>query len=222
MKQFIAALLIGAAVSSTADAREVYVSDEQVVTLRSGQGTEFRIVHRGLRSGTKLTVLEEDEGNGYTKVQTGSGIEGWILTRFLMNNPSAKAQLADLREKIRLASQSESEQIETITNLQNERDSLAEQLETLQAQHDVLASEYGELQIASGDVINLQNQNLSLGENNAKLSAKVEILTAENERLKDDKTTSQWLYGALIALGGFILALLSGAVKSRKRTSEWA
>ena len=216
-------LVVAIALVSAFDvqARDAYVSDQQVVTLRSGQGTEFRIVHRGLRSGTKLSILEEDEGNGYTKVKTAAGIEGWILSRFLMNTPSARSQLAEIKERMRVASQSESEQVQTISDLTQQRDSLTDQLATLQSQYNVLTAEYGELRIASGDVINLQNQNLSLGENNAKLSARVEIVTAENQRLRDDRTTSQWLWGALIALGGFITALMSGAVKSRRRTSDW-
>ena len=44
-----------------AQAQDVrYISDQQFVPLRSGAGSEYRIVHKGLPTGTRLVVEEED------------------------------------------------------------------------------------------------------------------------------------------------------------------
>jgi len=220
MKKLALSIILALSVSQPVDAREVYVSDQQVVTLRSGQGTEYRIVHRGLRSGAKLQVIEEDSGSGYTHVRTQSGIDGWILSRFLMNTPSAREQLEKLNERLRVASKSEGEQVALITSLQSERDNLQNQLNDLQARYDVLAADYGALELAAADEINLQNQNLSLGEDKAKLTSRVEVLSAENERLRSDRTTSLWITGAGIGLGGFIVAYLVGGMRKRRPTSD--
>ena len=47
---------------SSAQAQDVrYISDKQYVPLRSGAGNEYRITHRGLPSGTRLTVNSESD-----------------------------------------------------------------------------------------------------------------------------------------------------------------
>jgi len=50
-------LLLTLFVAGAAQARDIrYVSDKQYIPLRSGAGNEYRIVHRGIPSGTKLEV----------------------------------------------------------------------------------------------------------------------------------------------------------------------
>ena len=70
-----------------------YVSDELEITMRNGQGLDFGI-RKMLKSGTELAVLENDP-SGYSKVRTNDGVEGWVLSRYLVNNPSARDQLAE-------------------------------------------------------------------------------------------------------------------------------
>ena len=69
-----------------------YVTDIFQVTLRSGKSTQNEIL-RMLPSGTALKVLEVDQSSGYTRVSTPGGKEGWVLTRYLMDLPSARARL---------------------------------------------------------------------------------------------------------------------------------
>ena len=51
-----------------------YISDVLTVPLRSGPSTAHRILHRGLPSGTQLTILAVDEEAGFTQVRTASGL----------------------------------------------------------------------------------------------------------------------------------------------------
>jgi uncharacterized protein YgiM (DUF1202 family) len=79
------------------DARSAsaWVSDEFEITLRSGPSTT-NAIQLMVSSGTELEVLERDADAGYTRVQTQGGTEGWVLTRYLMNEPSAREQLQTL------------------------------------------------------------------------------------------------------------------------------
>ena len=65
-----------------------YISDVVNVPLRSGPSTAHRIIHRGLPSGTQLTVLATDEEASFTQVRTSGGMEGWVASQYLMGNPS--------------------------------------------------------------------------------------------------------------------------------------
>ena len=55
-------LLLLACTSLTALAQDVrYVSDKQYIPLRSGAGSDYRIVHRGIPSGTLVTDPQDPE-----------------------------------------------------------------------------------------------------------------------------------------------------------------
>ena len=74
-----------------------YVSDNLAITMRSGKSNEHRII-RSLDSGTKLRVLSKDKN--YTKVRTEKGDVGWVLSRYLVNEPVARIVLPPIKEKL--------------------------------------------------------------------------------------------------------------------------
>ena len=80
-------LLVGTAlmtISQFSLTDEVYIRDTLYVPLREGESSEHRIIHRGIKSGTALERLKINEQTGYTRVQTGKGLEGWLLTQYLV------------------------------------------------------------------------------------------------------------------------------------------
>ena len=70
-----------------AGAQTVWVSDQFEVMLRSGPSTS-NAIERMLPSGTQLEVLERNADAGYARVRTNAGTEGWVLSRYLMSEPS--------------------------------------------------------------------------------------------------------------------------------------
>ena len=77
----------------TVQAKTAYVTDEFKITLRSGESATHRIL-RMLPTGEKLNVLSSNPNNGYSKVRTASGAEGFVLTRQLVDQPVARDRLA--------------------------------------------------------------------------------------------------------------------------------
>ena len=69
--------------------QSAWVSDQFEITLRTGPSTT-NAIERMLSSGTELVVLEQDDESGYSHVRTTGGTEGWVLTRYLMDEPSAR------------------------------------------------------------------------------------------------------------------------------------
>ncbi|MAL31835.1 MAG: peptide-binding protein, partial [Marinobacter sp.] len=76
---------------SVAQARTVWVDDQLYLPVRSGAGTQYRIIENALPSGTPLEVLET--GDNYTRVRTPKGTEGWVASQYLSNEPIAADQL---------------------------------------------------------------------------------------------------------------------------------
>ncbi|MBA3614153.1 MAG: hypothetical protein H0W49_14835, partial [Nitrospirales bacterium] len=74
---FLSFYCLGLTTQSLAAVGDVnYISDVVTVPLRSGPTTAHRILHRGLPSGTQLTILGTDEEAGFTQVRTNDGMEG--------------------------------------------------------------------------------------------------------------------------------------------------
>lgn len=69
-----------------------YITDITYVPMRTGPSNDYRIIHRGIKTGTELVLLEEDSGNGFSKVKNGDQ-EGYVPTQYLMINPPAFRQL---------------------------------------------------------------------------------------------------------------------------------
>ena len=81
-------VLLGLLMVGQLAAQTRYITDTNYVPLRTGPGNEYRIIHRGLKTGTALVVLEDDAGNGFSRVLSGEQ-EGFIPTQYLMDDPPA-------------------------------------------------------------------------------------------------------------------------------------
>ena len=77
-----------------------YISDVLTVPLRSGASTAHRILHRGLPSGTQLTILAIDEEANFTQVRTAGGMEGWVRSQYLIGEPIARVKLAATEKRL--------------------------------------------------------------------------------------------------------------------------
>lgn len=72
-------------------AQEAWVVDKEVsLTLRTGAGTQYRIIDN-LTTGDVATILAREEG--WTKVRTADGKEGWVSAGFLQASPPAQVEL---------------------------------------------------------------------------------------------------------------------------------
>lgn len=97
----IALLLAG---SNAAFAQETrYISDQLLVPVRSGAGGEYRILHKGLPSGTALTQFQVSEDGVWAEIETRGGTRGWLRAQYLQSEPPAALLLAEAREKLKQA-----------------------------------------------------------------------------------------------------------------------
>ena len=132
IRTLLSVLLLSITLNAQAETR--YVSDELEIDMRSGTSNQHRIL-RMLPSGSALEVLEDDKASGYSRVQTSSGAEGWILSRYLQTSAPASKRLAETEKKLaelelqsrqRMAKLSESDKefigvTEELTRLKDEK-----------------------------------------------------------------------------------------------------
>lgn len=220
IKKLIPALAI-ALISVSSWGQTRYVSDLVLAPVRSGAGNEYRIIHSGIKSGTKLTVLEEDPTGDWSKIVTDRGLEGWIRTQYLSSSPTAQMQLDEAQATV-AAAVKKAQALETrLQTLQNEHKALSTQASQQSQERDVFAEELRELKALSADAVNLNQRYQELLARHEMIQTEFDAIKAENDRLKSDQTVNQWLFGAGLMILGMILMLVLPALKPKKRNSEW-
>jgi SH3 domain protein len=75
-------------------AETVYVSDEIKLTVRSGPGTDRKILDI-VSTGEKMELLED--GDEWVLVRLENGKEGWVLKRYLSSEKPSQLKLAELQ-----------------------------------------------------------------------------------------------------------------------------
>lgn len=203
-------------------AQTVYIDDELMAPLRTGQGTQYRILNAGLGSGTPLTLLERDEETGYSRVRTSRGQEGWILTRYLSNEPIAADQLEKARAELSSAREAQQEAQAAAESLRTERDELLAERADLRQEVQSLSTELDEIKSISSNALNLDRRNQELQETTQSLRNEVELLTTDNQRLRDKSESNFMLLGAALVALGVLIAVIVPMLKPTRKNDSWA
>ncbi len=209
---------VGSAVGDT-----VYVRDTLYVPLRGGQSMEHRILHRGIRSGTKLERLDEVEDTGYSLVRMDTGMEGWIPTQYLVLAPVANDLLSDANNRL-LALQEEHEK--TLLQLQEievGQEQLDESHTSLVSENSELSEEVDRITALAANVIAIDEQNRALEEGQGLLLARIDELDTANQDLGDDANQLWFLGGACTMLVGLLFGFYAARrIYQKKGNSGWA
>ena len=216
MRKLVLILIV--LLSGTVNAQTKYVSDQLRINLRSGKSNTHRIISSP-RSGTALTVLEVDRASGYTKVQLASGTVGWALTRQLMGQPSARAQLADLTKR-------NLDLVERSGKMRTEKKDLTEEIKELTKERKELTrankrltTELNELKREFGGEISFQEKYINLQKDLQEYNRQIEVLEQAKADL-ESKDSQLWvMVGGGILLLGLILGLIIPKVRWQKKSS---
>lgn len=213
MKQLIPFLLVIMATFAI-QAETLYISDVLYVPLRAGPGSQYRILHRGLKTGTPLEIVasneKDNENENYIKVRTHSGHEGYIPAQYLMQGQPAK------------------EKLEKIINENQELKSKNEKYRTQLAHAErnnlrttALEQELNSIRKISANTLKINQQNKTLIVSNEETKAKLHTLQAENQQLSDSTQQRWYLYGSLTLFMGVLLGLFGPLLKPMKK-SNWS
>ncbi len=209
MKKPLICLFASLFFTNIALAKTAYVTDKVEVPLRSGESERTKIV-KMLENGAPVTVLGDNTENGYTYIQTGTGAEGFILTRYLTGEPSARNQLEAANKKL---------------------DALLEENKQLKAsqagsqeigkERDKLSAELSELQQTAANAIQLKQQRDQLQERVIAVERELQQLKRENLALTDNTNQDWFLYGGGLSLFGVLLGFILPKLSWRRRSSGW-
>ena len=214
-------LMIAATSTLAQDVR--YVSDQQFVPLRSGAGSQYRIVHRGIPSGTRLTVTQQSEDGDWAEITTDRGTSGWIRSQYLMTDTPAQVALDSAQQRVQTLADENATLQSQLDALNSEKVDLLNQSTSTESDLRSVSEELPQLQQISGKAVQLDADNRRLVETSETLRASVDMLESENQRLEDKLRSNAFMDGALAVLLGVIIALVVPRLwPKRKRNDGWA
>ncbi len=195
----------------------VWVSDQFEITLRSGPSTS-NAIQLMVSSGTELQVLERDADAGYTRVRTAGGTEGWVLSRYLMSEPSAREQLQSLSGQLSSANTTGSSLTNQLSAIRSEYRTAENRIETLEREKAALEKELTEIKRTAANVLSINTENTDLHEQVMDAGIRVDILEQENRELSSQTTRYWFMTGGLVLVIGLILGLWLPRIRWQRRS----
>lgn len=204
--------------SGIATGQTLYVTDQLVITVRPGPGTQFSVIEN-LVSGDAVEVLDTNEEGNYHLVRTPSGVEGWVLNQYLADVPSARDRLVIAEQNVAEAEVRIATLEQTITSLTEELETTSLRLGEAESANSVLTTDLSDIRDASENVLSIRDQNESLRRRLNERDQQVELLTIENSDLNSSATRDWFMIGAGVLLAGIIVGLIVPQLRPRRRSS---
>jgi len=187
-----------------------YVTDELRISVRTGAGTQYRIVEV-IGSGTRVETLETS--GEWTRVRTGDDETGWVRSQYLTEQPIAADRLETVRSDLQDANERIDELEASLAQTGSDNEAAQERIEALTAEKESLESRLEEAE--SG--LELHDENERLRERSDELEQRVERLKAETEALAERGRREWFMIGAGVLLGGILFGIVVTRIPWRRR-----
>ncbi|KGD65801.1 hypothetical protein Y5S_01025 [Alcanivorax nanhaiticus] len=200
-------------------AAAAWVDDSIYVPIRAAANPGGRIVHRGIKSGTRIEFYGFD--GDWAKIRYGD-IEGYIGKQYLSQSPTAEILLERARSDSEAAKAEAAKLRAQLAEIKGERDALSEQSQSLKDSLSSRSNELEQLQEVASDPIRLDQANRRLNEELSLLRSELDQVKGENVMLRSSNRYREWLTGLLILGAGLVIGLVMRSRSGRRRTSGWA
>ena len=194
-----------------------YVDDTLTITVRTGKGSEYQIL-RTISSGTAVEVLQTD-ADGYKLIRLKDGVEGWVRSQYLVDNPIARDRLAEVETRLEQLKEENARLRGANSATQQQKDGVDEELTLLTQKYQELNSKYAELRALAAEPEAIKAKNKALSEEIETLERSTLELREQNNLLTNRSEQNWFLAGAGVLLGGMLIGLVLPRVRWRRKSS---
>jgi SH3 domain protein len=209
-------LLVGLLILPAASVAEtVYVSEDFEITMRTGPGSDRKIISL-VQSGKALEIL--DKGEEWSKVRDPNGREGWVLNRYITPSQPCAMVLGRVRQDFDVLTAKYEDLKDNFDQLNSQKKATDADLSQNQKDRDELSTAYETLKKEAADFLKLKQRHKQVSadlEAEKTLAAK---LDEENMQLKRSRIIQWVLTGGGIMLVGFFIGLFSSS-RRKSRSS---
>jgi SH3 domain protein len=195
-------------------AETMYVTDILKLTLRSGPSLGHKIL-AVVESGQKVEMLEP--GEDWSLVRTSGDKEGYVLTRYLLPDPTHSVRLEQLQNKHKALMQQAATLLEENTRLKKEDRQLKSALDENEQTLKKIRVDYEKLKAGSAEYIELKEKYKTASGQLAEQTKRAEALDEELRAIEINQYIKWFLAGSGVLLVGFIVGF--SARRQRRRPS---
>lgn len=217
---FLGAFVLFFSAFNNVFAQARYVTDEFEVMLRTGPSVKNKIV-RVLKSGDRIDIVREDAGNDYSEVRTARGDTGFILSRYLVTNQSARNRIKALEAQLETLRSKPGELQTLLANSQEENKQLISQNMSLTEQLKTTSGELAQIKKVSKEAVSLSQRNIKLESEAQKMMLQLDDMRIQNKVLKDQSAKRWYVLGGGTILVGLLLGWILSIAKRPRRQSSW-
>ena len=212
---FFMSLLL-ALIPRVVTAETMYINDNLEVTVRGGKGTEYKIL--AIKQAHEPVDVLKTEGE-YSYVRLDSGVEGWILRRYLTGELPGPMVIVNLKSEMEQVKAQHASMSQEYQKLKEQKQSLERAAALCAEQAKNLGQQYQDLKSASADVIKLKEQHARLQEENRKSRLSITYLTEQNLRLQNYQSLMWFIAGGATLLTGIVIGLVIQRLRGRTKRS---
>lgn len=209
----VLSLVLSGAAGTVQAQTAAYVTDQLEITLRSGQGNDYRIL-RMLTAGTEVQVLER--GSDWTRVQAGSQ-QGWVRSAFLQAEPAAATRLERATERLSTVSERNQALTASVEDLETALAALSARAQELEQENQRMQIRLQE----AAEGLELADENQALSKDLIDLERQVQDLRQEAARMADRSRQDWFIAGAAVIAAGMLIGILMTRIRWRRR-SNWS
>jgi len=199
--------------NTPAPARTNFVKPSSEVVVRRGQGTGYKIIAM-VKDGVSVEFLEES--GDYARVRLANGKEGWMLKRFLSDEPPLKEIVVSLRSEREAMKQKELETNQKLEAITSTLSQTGKELDAIIEERDQLKTSYQTLQKDTADVVQIKTALDKTTRENKALTQKLALVRQESDNLRNDNALKWFLAGGGVLLLGILIGRMTGRSRRRK------
>ena len=216
MRRIVVCMLICAVglLNVAAAAETAYITDIVRLSVRSGPANDQKSL--GLvESGQMVDILKT--GEEWTLVRTPTGIEGYVLSRYLVSQPPAKFRFDQVQEKNKTLTAQSAGLVEETTRLKADNEKLAAAAAAGQRELAALKNEFAAFRKDAAEVTELKAKYHRLEAELAERQEKIAQLENPSNDILNPNNLYWFLAGAGVLLAGFFTGF---SVKRQRRWSS--
>ena len=197
-----------------------YVTDLIFTPVRTGPGGDYRIINKGLPSGTEVTYYGITDDGVWAEIETKGGTRGYLRAQYLQSNAPRGSQVnaleATLAEEVARTAQLQRELDDAMGQLTSTDSSMSTAARELKETRETLA----EVKRVSANAIQLDQMTKSLTGKLEEANGRNDLLKLENARLQDRISSNRAIEVVVLIVLGIMIALLVPRLSVKRRRND--
>lgn len=212
IKTGVLVLLSVILLAANAAAERRYVSEDFEITMRTGPGSDRKIISL-IPSGDAVDVVTP--GDEWSEVVLPNGKQGWVLSRYLTGELPTALKLERLEQRYEKIMAENKELTARATELGTDNKRLTNELDQTQTDLGQLSSAHETLKNESAEFLKLKSKYETAVKDMKEASVKAEKAESALNQLAGNEFNKGLLYGGGLLIFGFIVGYILKRPKRR-------